>query len=115
MLHDTLANIAECQRMLDEARVEFDRANNAFVSAKQLYLTKYRRAVVNAAGSDAAKRRAVAEIEAEELEFLMDLEEIKLVAVKERQKVLYAQLSALQTVARIEQNQFMAEPTGQWT
>lgn len=115
LLSITLEQISECSRLLDEAVIDLKKYLDTQREAKVAYLVAESYALRHSDGKNAEARKADAVLETQlELNDLMATE-TDVTVCKERIRMLHAQLSALQTVARAEQTQFMTEPTGQWT
>lgn len=114
-LERTITQIAECSQHLDTAITQLRQHLDDHRLAKVAYLVAEAKALLNSDGKNAEARRSDAVLKTEQHLNELMLAETNVTVCKERIRVLHAQLSALQTVARAEQSQWMAEPTGQWT
>jgi hypothetical protein len=115
MLTKTIEQISECSRLLDKAVSDLKTYMDTQRDAKVKYLAAEAYTLRNSDGKNSEARKADAVLENQlELADLMNAD-TDVTVCKERIRMLHAQLSALQTVARAEQTQWMAEPTGQWT
>ena len=114
MIEDTLADLQNASRMLDEAVAEYASLDNEAVIAKSDYEQAYARTFMSLDGSiELRKQQALLDTWSERLE--MELSEAKVRAVRERIRKLHAQLEVLRSINAARRTQFIAEPTGQWT
>lgn len=113
-LEQTLIQLAEISRLLDQATSDLAIADNESVDAKVDYIKEYAYAFMNSTGS-MDLRRYTADLET--ISTLRDKEigEAKVRAIRERLRTLRDQMEILRTTAAGQRVQFMAEPTGQWS
>lgn len=115
MLQQTLAEVAQTSAELDQAVKDLKGYLNVLTERKVALLAAEAAVNKDNPGKNADARKAWVTDETRlELRDYLDAEN-DVTWCKERIRFLHARLSALQTVARAEQTQFMAEPLGQYT
>lgn len=109
-----LERLAELSRLLDKATEEIAQVDEETVIAKQAYEIAYARAFLDAIGSmDLRKQIAIYETQTENL--TAELTAARLRAIKERIRTLGTQIEVGRSLASAHKNQYLAEPTGQYT
>ena len=109
-----LERLAELSRLLDKATEEIALVDEEAVKAKQTYEIAYARAFLNAIGS-MDLRKQIATIETETENLTAELTAARLRAIKERIRTLGTQIEVGRSLASAHKNQYLAEPTGQYT
>lgn len=109
-----LERLAELSRLLDKATDDIAALDEEAVHAKQTYEVAYARAFLDAIGS-MDLRRQIATYETREENLTMELAQAKVRAVKERIRTIGTQIEVGRSLASAHKNQYLAEPTGQYT